>query len=445
MDWRYGYAWYIWTVIFESYIEGIFMDIALELKKTLENVIESQSPVTVDDIRKSTIDMLKVRIEAYKDMLIEIREKELSKSEKPKGDGASNNCATCAGSGKSPFGKYQGKCSTCQGTGEKSYRVKEGNGHPIKKEEFIDRNNEAIPGKRLKEAHNPAGVLPGDKKSKVIESDGSGEVTKGKLGKSIFPENKNGEDPLTLGKASVPMAKPSGGGTGLTPKAPPMSKPAPAIPSVPKPMASPKPPSAPTMKSEKDSLEKKSAECRCTNNFTCAYCLKNAKPGHFTSTKATHAIAAASDKSKEVKKDETMLSSTKQTGAAKQLEPKNTITDDKAGSKGEPATTSSQVGTPGKAGPVAPLFESGRTHGTTDVFEPKKGTLASIIKGASMAKGELEKATMSNAKMMATQANHDAHKAYKANPPPIIPQGKTIKRPTTDYTDHMAPGKFTGK
>jgi len=581
------------------------IEVIVELTKSLKEISERNRDVTVDEIRKSTVEMLNHRIESYKDILVGLRNKELQKSGSPGHQAPLTTCTHCdksvqwkikdgnpgqwrcgckgrkwtdhpvngissepkevkkdgndlalselgaemskrelcpgctkvhsgsctpkhikkeegrpaiheftpipAGWGPTPDKPNNHKdaetCRKCGGTyGDTNHsasmrdysdRFGPGGTHnsdgskKIKKEEFIDRNHEAEPGKRLKEAHKPVGVLPGDKKSKVIESDGSGEVTVGTSKPKVFGKaapfdfmdpkagkptpkptekpkpvakmapfgDKQGGNPL-ITKATVPMAKPPAGGTGMAPKAPPMSKPSVA----PKSAAGgmPKPPGMPAMKAE---------------------------PGMFKE---------------------------KQTGAATALEPRATIDDHTAGpsAASSPAVTTSQGGGPsGSAGPIAPLFESGRTSASSaQLFEPKRSSLALITQAAmaksamsasgytknvkkdevskapAKAKGmpgqyladsEMEKASMSASgytknvkkeesparakgmpgqyladsemekaampadggmKLHANAAAHAAHQA-QATPPPKIPG--VIAKPHTDYSSFMPAGKFT--
>jgi hypothetical protein len=42
-------------------------------------------------------------------------------------------------------------------------------------------------------------------------------------------------------------------------------------------------------------MKARSVECRCTNNFTCGYCLRNAKPWHYTLSDGSAIIPPPAD------------------------------------------------------------------------------------------------------------------------------------------------------
>ena len=81
---------------------------------------------------------------------------------------------------------------------------------PVQKsEDFIDTKHSNDPKRRVKEIRPDGTVLPDDKKPKKIETDGSGDVSKGKMAKAGMEANK----PAAVSAPKVPVAKPPTGTT----------------------------------------------------------------------------------------------------------------------------------------------------------------------------------------------------------------------------------------
>jgi hypothetical protein len=186
--------------------------------------ITVKNEYTVDEVRLELAKAIQEKIDAYSQKLVELRNRELSKAEEVKEEkGSHDNCPLCgkedaphacvclhkAGWKKSAKAEEVEKCgdmtvekkapSEVEKCGDmtkeeivptvvKSAKKADAKHADIarkvnKGELMIDRKNENVPGKRLKDVPegSQTGVLPSDKKSKVIEAEGSGgDITKGK-------------------------------------------------------------------------------------------------------------------------------------------------------------------------------------------------------------------------------------------------------------------------
>lgn len=200
---------------------------------------------TVDEVRLELAKAIKEKVDAYSQKLVELRNRELAKAEEVKEEkGSHDNCPLCgkedaphacvclhkAGWNKSAAKseevekcgdmvakKAPSEVEKCGDMTEKNEEIvptvksaKKPNADiaaKVKKGELmIDRKNENTPGKRLKEVPegSDGGVLPSDKKSKVIEAEGSGgDITKGKVKKSEEELEKSGKVARALTAAAV--------------------------------------------------------------------------------------------------------------------------------------------------------------------------------------------------------------------------------------------------
>lgn len=179
---------------------------------------------TVDEMRLELAKAIKEKIDAYSQKLVELRNRELAKAEEVKEEkGSHDNCPLCgkedaphacvclhkAGWKKSAAKEEVEKCGDMSVAKTAPSEVEKCGDMATEKNEevvpsviksakkphadiaakvnkgelMIDRKNENVPGKRLKEVPegSESGVLPSDKKSKVIEAEGSGgDIAKGK-------------------------------------------------------------------------------------------------------------------------------------------------------------------------------------------------------------------------------------------------------------------------
>jgi hypothetical protein len=184
--------------------------------------ITVKNEYTVDEVRLELAKAIQEKIDAYSQKLVELRNRELSKAEEVKEEkGSHDNCPLCgkedaphacvclhkAGWKKSAKAEVEkcgdmsvaknapaevekcGDVTKDEMAPEVAKSAKKPNADIARKVEvkkgelMIDRKNENVPGKRLKDVPegSQTGVLPSDKKSKVIEAEGSGgDITKGK-------------------------------------------------------------------------------------------------------------------------------------------------------------------------------------------------------------------------------------------------------------------------